>query len=240
MIEASLKKGGCHPQISPSGLLPDCCSWDRDQSWVRGDTCPLTPHMGCDVPVGSAAGRVTAKALQRTQAGVSLGKEEISQRWWKLWGGRDCGQEVRTPRLLLQTQTLQGGAGGLRAPGSWGTFGKRYFSITHISSMCCPRSVWSPECASFTTNMRGDLRWPGQGEAGSDLHEAPPPHDGLEAWKGPGPHLQSRRLRRPRPWRVPTMVRAVLLLGLLAYGSGQGPSCILGAPPSWVQGSLSP
>ncbi|KAF4008263.1 hypothetical protein G4228_019952, partial [Cervus hanglu yarkandensis] len=36
--------------------------------------------------------------------------------------------------------------------------------------------------------------------------------------KGPGPHLQPRRLRRPHPGRVPTMAWTVLLLGLLGYG----------------------
>ena len=41
--------------------------------------------------------------------------------------------------------------------------------------------------------------------------------------------LQPRSLRRPRPVSVPTMAWTVLLLGLLAYGSGQGKGlCILG------------
>ena len=40
--------------------------------------------------------------------------------------------------------------------------------------------------------------------------------------------LQPRSLRKPHPVSVPTMAWTVLLLGLLAYGSGQGKGlCIL-------------
>lgn len=51
---------------------------------------------------------------------------------------------------------------------------------------------------------------------------------GREACKGPGPHLQPRKTRRPCPGRVLTMAWMVLLLWLLTYDPGQGLGlCIL-------------
>lgn len=59
--------------------------------------------------------------------------------------------------------------------------------------------------------------------------KALPPLMALGGIKRPeGPTIQPRRLRRPRPRSVPTMAWTVLLIGLLAVGSGQGPGlCIL-------------
>ena len=72
--------------------------------------------------------------------------------------------------------------------------------------------------------------------------KALPPLMALGGIKRPeGPTIQPRRLRRPRPRSVPTMAWTVLLIGLLAVGSGQGPGlCILGGHLRGALRILSP
>uniref|UniRef100_A0A8D1QWW4 Ig-like domain-containing protein n=1 Tax=Sus scrofa TaxID=9823 RepID=A0A8D1QWW4_PIG len=61
--------------------------------------------------------------------------------------------------------------------------------------------------------------------------KALPPLMALGGIKRPeGPTIQPRRLRRPRPRSVPTMAWTVLLIGLLAVGSGVDSQTVIQEP----------
>ena len=103
------------------------------------------------------------------KTGSGLGKAGL------LW------QERQTCKLLLQPQTLRGGDRGPRSPGHGGTIAERHrpisqgllpeLSLLCVRSSICLLQVLPPQGPQVTLAGRG----------GSDLHEAPPPPDRLEA-----------------------------------------------------------
>lgn len=85
---------------------------------------------------------MTAKLLQRRQAGVSLRKEEMTQEWGEIWDGLDSGQDVRTPHLLLQLSDSPGKIWRTKVTRVLGrTFGERRHPHHSVSSPRCPRSL---------------------------------------------------------------------------------------------------
>ena len=237
--------GGRHPKlgrgalhVTTPALVPPPPGLETLYKTVfQGDRSPFTADTGAGISCSAQGWRGGRTAPHRRDSGLPEETKSILKTGSGAGKAGLLRQERQTFKLLLQPQTLREGDRGPRSPGHGGTFAESCHPISQwLLPMLSPLCVRSSICLlQVPPPQRSLVTWAGRG--GSDLHEAPPPPDGVEASKGPDPHLQPRRLRRLHPARVPTMAWTLLLLGLLAYGSGQGPGlCTLGAPPSRVSG----
>ena len=103
-----------------------------------------------------------------------------------------------------------------------------YPSVSHPSSVL---GLWDvPASAPFKTSPRGHQVTLGRDWQEADLHEGPAPtHGSGRHQKARGPHHPAQEAEEAASQECPhTMAWTVLLIGLLAVGSGQGPGlCIL-------------
>lgn len=103
-----------------------------------------------------------------------------------------------------------------------------------VQSLVCE----APAPASFRLSPRDISVTLGRDREEADLHEAPSPPNGLGGVKRPQGHLPAaQEPEEATSCEGPTMAWMVLLLGVLAYSSGQGWGlCSLGGHESRASG----
>ena len=144
----------------------------------QGDRSPFTADTGSGISCSAQGWRTDSTS--QTDSGFPEKTESILKTGSGVGKAGLLRQERQTCKLLLQPQTLRGGDRGPRSPGHGGTFAERCHPISQwllpmLSLLCVRSSIY---LLQVPPPQGPQVTWAGRG--GSDLHEAPPPPDGVE------------------------------------------------------------
>ena len=165
----------CHPGLPTAGTR------DSLKECFKGHPLPFTADTGSGISCSAQGWRGGRTAPHRRDPGFPEKTERILKTGSGVGKAGLLRQGRPTCKLLLQPQTLREGDRGPRSPGHGGTFAERRRPISQgllpVLSLLCVRSSI---CLLQVSPPQGpQVTWAGRG--GSDLHEVPPPPDGVEA-----------------------------------------------------------
>ena len=181
--------GGRHPKlgrgalhVTTPALVPPPPGLETLYKTVfQGDRSPFTADTSSGISCSAQGWRGGRTAPHRRDSGFPEETESILKTGSGVGKAGLLRQGRQTCKLLLQPQTLREGDRGPRSPGHGGTFAERRRPISQgllpvLSPLCMRSSMYilrvpSPQGPQVT--------WAGRG--GSDLHEVPPPPNGVEA-----------------------------------------------------------